>query len=118
MFWGCLYDEARRGVVLASPDPEVMKKDLREADLDIEVMNEFATPDAAEFRRTLKVNDWNDYLIRCVGNQVQIWVNGNLTSDYVETDDSIATSGIIGLQVHDGPPSVVMYKDITIKDAK
>ena len=115
VFWGCLYDEARRGLVLASPDPEVMRKALREADLDIEVANETATPDAAEFRRTLKEYDWNDYVIQCVGNRVQLWVNGNLTSDYVETDDSIATSGVIGLQVHDGPPSEVWYKDITIK---
>ena len=115
VFWGCLYDEARRGLVLAAPDPEAMRKELKRVDIDLEVKNKIATADAEEFKRTLKWYDWNDYVIQCVGNRVQLWVNGNLTADYVETDDSIATSGIIGLQVHDGVPTEVWYKDITIK---
>jgi len=38
--------------------------------------------------------------------------------DYTETDDSIASTGIIGLQVHGGPPSEAWYKDITIKEIR
>lgn len=118
VFWGCLYDEARRGRVLACPDPEFMRKDLKRVDLDIDVNEVPVSPDAEKFRKTLKWHDWNDYVIRCVGNRVQLWVNGNLTSDYIEKDESIPTSGVIGLQVHDGPPTEVWYKDITIKVAE
>jgi len=118
VFWGCLYDEARRGKVLACPDPEFMRKDLKRVDLDIVVDEVAVSPDAEKFRKTLKWHDWNDYVIRCEGNRVRLWVNGNLTTDYIETDESIPTSGVIGLQVHDGPPTEVWYKDITIKVAE
>ena len=89
-YWGCLYDEARRCKVLAQTDPEVQAKAVRKG-------------------------EWNDYVIRCVGKHIQLWLNGVLTTDYVEADDSIEQTGIIGVQVHGGPASEAWYKDITIK---
>lgn len=118
VFWGCLYDEARRGKVLACPDPEFMRKELKRVDIEVDVDEVAVSPDAKKFRETLKWHGWNDYVIRCVGNRVQLWVNGNLTSDYVEKDESIRRSGVIGLQVHDRAPTEVWYKDITIKVVK
>jgi hypothetical protein len=89
-YWGALYDESRRNKVLASPDPE-------------------------NLARVLKTDGWNDYVIRCVGNRVQLWLNGLQTVDYSEPDASINQTGIIGLQIHGGPPSEAWYRDITIK---
>jgi len=37
------------------------------------------------------------------------------TVDYTEGDAKIARTGIIGLQIHGGPPTEAWYKDITIK---
>jgi len=88
-YWGCLYDESRRKKVLAGPDQEQLAKVLR-------------------------LGDWNDYVIRCQGNHVQLWINGFQTVDYVETDDGIEQSGLIGLQIHSGPPSEAWYKDIRL----
>jgi hypothetical protein len=88
-YWGCLYDESRRRKILAQPDPE-------------------------ELREILKPGQWNDYRIRCVGPRVQLWLNGHQTVDYTEPDDSIERTGLIGLQVHAGPPTEAWYKDITI----
>ena len=90
-WWGCLYDESRRKEVLA-------KSSMR------------------ELQRVLKRNDWNDYLIRCEGKHVQLWINGKQTVDYTEPDDSIEQSGIICLQIHGGPPSEASYKDISIEE--
>ncbi|HEX2521086.1 MAG TPA: DUF1080 domain-containing protein [Terriglobia bacterium] len=90
-WWGCLYDESRRKEVLA-------KSSMR------------------ELQRVLKRNDWNDYLIRCEGKRVQLWINGKQTVDYTEPDDSIEQSGIICLQIHGGPPSEASYKDISIEE--
>lgn len=55
-------------------------------------------------------------VVRCTGAHVQIWLNGLLTVDYMETDDKIARRGVIGLQVHGGKPAEAWYKDLRIKD--
>ena len=87
--WGNLYDEGRRGF-LAGPPP-------------------------AQRGKNVKREDWNDYLIRCEGKRVQLWINGQQTVDYTERDAAIPLNGVIGLQIHGGPPSEAWYKDIAIR---
>ena len=89
--WGALYDESRRRRVLAEGDREQLKK-------------------------AVKLDDWNEFVIRCEGNRVQIWLNEYQTVDYTERDAKIARRGIIGLQIHGGAPAEAWYKDIRIKD--
>lgn len=90
-YWGCLYDESRRRKVLAGP------------------------PDREQFDRVLRPGDWNDYVIRCQGNHIKLWINGFQTVDYVEADSDIEQSGLIGLQIHSGLPSEAWYRDLRIK---
>ena len=90
-YWGCLYDESRRKKILAEPD-------------------------RAELEKVLKRDDWNEYWIRCQGPHIQFWINGYQTVDYTEPDDKIERRGILGLQIHAGPPSEAWYKDITIQE--
>jgi hypothetical protein len=92
-WYGSLYDESRRRKMLAEADPKVVREALR--------------PD-----------DWNDYTIRCQGKRIQFWINGRQTVDYSEPDDSIEQRGLIGLQIHGGPPSEAWYKDIVIEELK
>ena len=40
--------------------------------------------------------------------------DGLTTVDYTEPDESIEQEGLIGLQIHSGPPSEAWYKDISI----
>jgi hypothetical protein len=89
-WWGCLYDESRRRTVLAGPPKEDRNKIIRR-------------------------DDWNDYRILCQGRRIQLWINGHQTVDYTEPDESIDESGVIGLQIHGGPPSEAWYKDIRIR---
>jgi hypothetical protein len=89
-YWGCLYDESRRNKILAGVTRE----------------------QAAEI---VRAGDWNDYVIRCEGDRIQLWLNGVQTVDYTETDASIERTGIIGLQIHGGPPSEAWYRNIRIK---
>jgi len=35
--------------------------------------------------------------------------------DYTEPDESVEQEGLIGLQIHSGPPTEAWYKDIKIK---
>jgi len=90
-YWGALYDESRRRKVLARPTPALLAKALKPA-------------------------DWNEYVIRCEGARIQLWLNGTKTVDYIEADDKIDRTGIIGLQIHGGGPSESWYKDITIQE--
>jgi hypothetical protein len=90
-YWGALYDESRRNKVLAGPSKEVIAK-------------------------AAKLDDWNEYTIRAEGPHVQLWLNGVLTVDYTEKDEKIEPAGIIGLQVHGGGKTKVLYKDITIEE--
>jgi hypothetical protein len=90
-WWGALYDESRRRKVLASPEKEKLDK-------------------------VLKRGDWNEYVIRCQGRRIQLSINGQPTVDYTEPDETIEQKGLIGLQIHGGPPSEAWYKDISIRE--
>lgn len=89
--WGALYDESRRNKMLVEPSEEVAKKAAREP------------------------NEWNDFVIRCEGPRIQIWLNGVQTVDYTEQDDSVARTGVIGLQIHGGEPAQASYRNIRLK---
>lgn len=75
-----------------------------------------AGPPQAERGKPVNRGGWNDYRIRCQGRHVELWLNGQKTVDYAEKDSSIPLSGIIGLQIHGGPPAEVRYKDILIQE--
>jgi hypothetical protein len=62
------------------------------------------------------VDGWNKFVIRCQGPRIQIWINGLATVDYTEKEEGIAGSGIIGLQIHGGPPAEASYRKIRIKE--
>jgi hypothetical protein len=88
--WGALYDESRRNKMLAEPAAELAK-------------------------RLLKADDWNEIRVVCRGPKIQIFLNGELTVDYTETDDSIPRHGVIGLQIHSGDPSEAWYRNVRIQ---
>ena len=94
IWWGKLYDESRRRKVLAGPDDE------------------------EQLEKLVRFDDWNDYRIVAHGKRIQIWLNGTKTVDYVEKEDDIAGKGLIGLQIHSGPPSEASYKEIRIREIK
>lgn len=50
------------------------------------------------------------------GKRIQLSINGRQTVDYTEPDDDIEQRGLIGLQIHGGPPSEAWYKDIVIEE--
>lgn len=63
-----------------------------------------------------KDGGWNHFRIYCNGPDIKVWLNGFLTAEYTENDKSIDTSGIIGLQLHDGPAMESWYKNVMIKE--
>ncbi len=89
-FDGALYDESRRNKILAKPDDELISK-------------------------IVKHDDWNHYRIVADGPRIRLYLNDELTVDYMEQDDSIPRKGIIAVQVHGGGKAIVRYKDLRLK---
>ena len=74
-------------------------------------------PEDFNLEEEINLDGWNDYVIRCEDAHVQVWINGKLLADYNEQDEAIAgQAGLIGLQMHAGPPSVRHYRNIRIKE--
>ena len=88
--WGALYDESRRNEMLAEAPREELPKWVKE-------------------------NDWNELRVIAKGKRIQIYLNDQPTVDYLEKQADIATVGIIGLQIHSGPPTEAWYRKIRIK---
>ena len=91
-WWGKLYDESRRNRILAEPD------------------------DSINMDKLVRQNKWNDYVIRCEGPRIQLWLNGVQTVDYTEVDDTVERNGVIAVQIHGGPPSEAWYRNIQIRE--
>jgi Domain of Unknown Function (DUF1080) len=91
--WGALYDESRRKKMLAEGPAESVAKWTKEG-------------------------EWNELFVVANDSNIKIFLNGNPTIDYVEEDPMIAKTGIIGLQIHSGPPTEALYRNIRIKVSK
>ena len=89
--WGAIYDESRRNKMLAEPDPKLTRK-------------------------IVKSGQWNEMRVVCRGPRIQVFVNGQQTVDYTETNDEIPGSGIIGLQIHSGKPTEAWYRNLRIRE--
>lgn len=64
----------------------------------------------------IKSNDWNTCHIIAKGNRLQHFINGVLMSDVTDNDTvNRKLSGLLGVQVHVGPPMKVEYRDIRLK---
>ncbi|MEJ7736338.1 MAG: DUF1080 domain-containing protein [Chitinophagaceae bacterium] len=64
----------------------------------------------------IKNQDWNECHIIAKGNRLQHYINGVLMSD-VTDDDPInrKMKGLLGVQVHVGPPMKVEYRNLRLK---
>jgi hypothetical protein len=92
-YWGSLYDESRRRKTLKAPEAEAIKT-------------------------LVKSGEWNDYVVRAEGPRIRLSINGVQTVDYMETDASVDSTGLICVQIHSGPPTEAWYKDIRLTPLK
>ncbi len=64
----------------------------------------------------IKSEDWNTCRLLAKGNRLQHYINGVLMSDVTDNDTINGKSkGMLGMQVHVGPPMKVEYRKIMIK---
>lgn len=97
--WGALYDESRRKKFLVLPEPRF--------DVDWTGSEKATTAEVPE-------TDWVAMRIVCFGDQIEIYLDGTRTVQYTETDPDVARHGVIGLQIHSGPPAEAWYRNVRI----
>ena len=73
--------------------------------------------------------DWNEYTIIAQGNHLVHYLNGYQTVELIDNDritdpedpkdrKGSAREGLLALQIHQGPPMIVEFKDIRIRKLK
>lgn len=117
---GILYEEKGRGILAKRGEKTVIKPAEKDAanpkakDFKVEVVGSVGNSD--EIQATIKPEDWNEYKIVARGNHLQHFVNGKQTIDVVDEDAKhAAKEGILALQIHQGPPMVVQFKELQLK---
>lgn len=67
-------------------------------------------------KSVIKGGDWNTCHIVAKGNRLQHYINGILMSDVTDNDTiNRKMDGLLGVQVHVGPPMTVEYRNILLK---
>ncbi len=70
-----------------------------------------------ELKGTIKVNDWNQLHVIARGNVLTHILNGHLMAETIDDDAANrAMGGLIGFQMHVGPPMKVEYRNIWLKN--
>ncbi len=74
--------------------------------------------DAAEIATVIHPpGEWNEVHVIALGNRLTQMVNGRVTSMLIDNDPAgRSMEGLIGMQVHAGPPMRVEFRNIRIKE--
>jgi len=120
---GILYEERGRGILAERGQqtkivaPAKDAADPKAKDFKVEVTG--SVGDTNEIQASIKPEDWNEYKVIAKGNHVEHYINGKKTVDVTDEDSAHAPKeGILALQIHVGPPMVVQFKDIVLKELK
>ncbi len=117
---GILYEERGRGILAKRGEKTVIRTkekdpaDPKSKEFAVEVTGSVGDSDAIQ--AAIKDEEWNEYRIVAKGNHLQHFINGLQTVDVTDEDTAhAAKEGILALQIHQGPPMVVQFKDILLK---
>lgn len=115
---GILYEERARGI-LALRGEKTTIKPAADGSKKAVVEKNGTVGDSEAIQASIKSEDWNDYKIVAKGNHVQHFINGHQTVDVTDEDAANAPKeGVLGLQIHQGPPMKVQFKDFKLVPLK
>lgn len=96
---------------------EVRKKVQKNAWTELKITGSLGENEALKTK--IKGEDWNTFHLVIKGNRLQHYINDILMSDVTDNDLVNGKSkGILGVQVHVGPPMKVQYRNLRIKELK
>ena len=108
-YTGQIYEERGRGF-LARPGQVARVA----PDGQVHALGSVGTP--AMVKAFIKKGDWNDVRVVARGNVILELVNGHVTSLLVDDDERRARDGLLGLQLHAGPPMKIEFRNIRLRD--
>lgn len=81
---------------------------------DLNIVGTLGSSDSLKTK--IKIQDWNSFHLIIKGNRLQHFINDILMSDVTDNDAINGKSkGILGVQVHVGPPMKVQYRNLRLK---
>ena len=121
---GFLYHEAGRGWLVNVGDMMEIDKEGNK-----NVVGRVSDKDALIKAGYYNDKDWNEYHIIAQGNHITHYLNGYPTMQLIDNDrvtdpddkndrNGAAREGLLALQIHAGPPMVVEFKDIRIRQSR
>ncbi|BCX47362.1 hypothetical protein HAHE_12700 [Haloferula helveola] len=107
IYLGMLYEEKGRGIACTRGQKVTLSAGQKP-----KVTGKLPVP-AADLAK------WNEFKIVAEGNVLKHFVNGELAAEITDTDEQKRSmSGLLGLQLHAGPPMKVEFKDIDLSETK
>lgn len=108
-YTGILYGERYRGILALRGQKVAIGDDHKP-----KVVEEFA--DAKALQSALKPGEWNNYRVVAQGFHFLHEINGQKMVDVTDEDHAARrASGLLGFQVHVGPPMKVQFRNIRLK---
>lgn len=71
--------------------------------------------DAKALQQVYKVEAWNSYRVVCKGPEIALYVNDVLMNIVIDQRKEMPKAGAITLQFHAGPPMLVEYRNLRIR---
>jgi hypothetical protein len=100
-----LYDERGRGIVAQNGQTVIIDRDG----------NKWLIKETEPVK--VDVAEWNEYTIIARGNHLIHKLNGQVTADVIDHQESERElEGIVAIQIHQGPAMKVQVKDIVLKE--
>jgi hypothetical protein len=106
---GILYSEKTGRGILCQRGKKTVIRDAKDKQI-----SDIGDPD--KILEAIDLDGWNEMEISAVGNRFTVKINGQVTSETVDEDeDRFQRKGVIGLQLHVGPPMKIEFKEIRLK---
>lgn len=106
---GILYEERGRGILALRGKKVRITEDGKKVETG-------TVGDPAELQAAIRKEEWNDYTIIARGRQLIHKINGRITIEVTDEQESRrARSGVLAFQAHVGPPMTVQFKNVRLK---
>ncbi len=106
---GIIYSEQTgRGILCQRGDRVTIRN---KSDKDVETVNK-----AADLLTSIEMDGWNEMEIEARGNHFTVKINGQLMSELIDEEaEEFSKKGLLGFQLHVGPPMKIEFKDVRLK---
>lgn len=96
--------------------PEAVRSNVKKnAWSSMQVVGSLGSSDS--LKTLIKSEDWNTFRLVIRGNHLQHYINDVLMSDVTDNDTvNGKAKGLLGVQVHVGPPMKVQYRTLMLKE--